>query len=275
MATSIGTPISVATNVSERSLAWLTLRLAEINSPDILQSVSTGGSTTTLADSVSITQPNDHWNGGTLWILSGGFAGTVKKLTDSALSGSTVTFAALTSAMTAGINYFLCNQATPYSMLKMSINHALRELLIEKVDKTLVGVNGTYEYALPVDVTRVTAVDLVRDDILYKSTHWSETDEGDLRFDRGFSPRDDDEIWVHYLQTHPDLEDTDEELDDQVIQEVFMVKATEKLLRLLYHRFGKDQKELPEWLADAMNSNKAARSVTRKANKVIVHTSGW
>ena len=273
--TVVGTPVTLGANVNPRSLAWLALRLAEINAPDIRQSTATGGTTTTLVDTVGLIQPNDHWLGGTLWILSGGYAGTVKKITDSALSGNSITFSALTSAISAGIDYVVLGPDVTYANLVMAINQALREITVEHVDKTLVGVNGTYEYTLPTDVTRVVGVDLYRSDTLYKSTHWSETEEGKIKFDRGYSPCDDDAIWLHYLETHGDLETDAEEVEDLLELPVLMQLATEKLMRLLYHRYGGDQKQIPEWLADAMAANKERLKVTRRSYGVLVHTSGW
>jgi hypothetical protein len=279
MTTSIGTLVEADQG---RTLNYITLRLAEINSPDFRQSVATGGSSTTLTDTVGLLQPDNHWIGGTVWILSGTYIGHVRKITDSALTGS-ISFATAGGTIVAGVDYAVCGPDAPYTMLKMAVNQALRELYVEKVDKTTVGVYGKYVYALPADITRVTAVELYRaiagEEIEYTNTHWEETNEGELKFDRGFGPQDDDEIWIHYLDTHPELRDYDDDVEDMVDEmvnmDVLISKGTEKLLRLLYHRFGGDQKQLPEWLADAIEANKNVKRITRNKTRVILHTSGW
>ena len=121
------------------------------------ESVATGGSTTTLEDSVELTQADDYWNRGTIWILrdsaEGGGApeGEYGKVTDFATADDKATFAAMTVAVASGDRYAIGKKRYPLDQLIRFVNDGLTDMgLIEVTDITSLdtAANKT-EYTLP------------------------------------------------------------------------------------------------------------------------------
>ena len=77
----------------------------ELNVGVSSEAAASGGSTTTVVDTGVLTQTDDSWIGGTLTILSGPNKGAVRTITDSTASAASVTFAALPTAIGAGVVY--------------------------------------------------------------------------------------------------------------------------------------------------------------------------
>lgn len=89
---------------------------------------ATGGSTTTLVDSAMGDYPNDYWNGGTLFILSGDNALTTLKITDFATTTGTFTFATITDAIVSGVEYVSMPPSYSRDDLVRALNSALNEI---------------------------------------------------------------------------------------------------------------------------------------------------
>lgn len=143
------------------TLASATLDLARLIT-NVIESTATGGSATTLLDT-SITEEDDHFNGGTIWVLSGNNAGKSRTITDWAKTTGTYTFATMTSSNAAGNLYAACVSDYPRSALIQSINKALRSIggiPTLYTHSTFVTVAGQEAYTLPEGVTKVVKVEI-------------------------------------------------------------------------------------------------------------------
>lgn len=132
----------------------------------IAEGTATGGSTTTLVDTVELTQDDDFWNGGTVWVTyDAGGAGAAPQgeysvVTDFAASSDTATLrSTLTAAIAAGDRYAIARTRFPLGILIQKINEALVGVKIEKVDiSTITVADGQTEYSLPSDVLELKEV---------------------------------------------------------------------------------------------------------------------
>ncbi len=122
------------------------------------EGTATGGSTTTIADSVERGEANDYWNNGTAWILydaaGAGAApqGEYSFISDFALSGGVITLrSTLTAAVASGDRYAISAQRYPLQLLIQKINESFG--VLEKIDTTTVVIAGDQLlYSLPADV---------------------------------------------------------------------------------------------------------------------------
>jgi len=130
----------------------------------VSEGVATGGSTTTIADSVERTEANDYWNLGTAWITydAGGLGaapqGEYSLVSDYALSGGVLTLrSTLTAAVAIGDRYAVAGQRYPLQLLIQKINETFG--VIEKTDLTTVVIAGDQLlYSLPSDVLELKQV---------------------------------------------------------------------------------------------------------------------
>lgn len=124
----------------------------------VSEGILTGGSTTTLIDTVARAEADDYWNGGTAWITydAGGQGaapqGEYGYISDFVQSTATLTLrSALSAAVASGDRYALGRKRYPLELLIQKINEAFG--VIEKTDVTTVAVaDQTLEYSLPSDV---------------------------------------------------------------------------------------------------------------------------
>lgn len=125
------------------------------------EGVATGGSTTTIADSVERDEENDFWNGGTAWITydAGGLGaapqGEYSYISDYALTGGVITLrSTLTAATAAGDRYAISRTRYPLSLLIQKVNEAIRNIgPIEVTDiSTITTADDKTEYTLPENI---------------------------------------------------------------------------------------------------------------------------
>jgi hypothetical protein len=124
------------------------------------EGTATGGSTTTLIDTVELTQADDFWNLGTVWVTydaaGAGAApqGEYSVVSDFTASSDTATLrSTLTAAIAAGDRYAIGRPRYPLSLLTSKINEVLRQIPIQKDDITTVTIAADQtEYSLPADV---------------------------------------------------------------------------------------------------------------------------
>jgi hypothetical protein len=124
------------------------------------EGTATGGSTTTLIDTVELTQADDFWNLGTVWVTydaaGAGAApqGEYSVVSDFTASSDTATLrSTLTAAIAAGDRYAIGRPRYPLSLLTSKINEVLRQIPIQKDDITTVTIAAEQtEYSLPADV---------------------------------------------------------------------------------------------------------------------------
>ena len=122
------------------------------------EGVATGGSTTSLVDTLMRTEPDDYWNNGTVWVLrdAGGAEaapeGEYAVITDFVQSTSTMTIQTLTAAIAGGDRYGCMMRYIPLDVIIQQINDALMLLgTIPYADKVSITIeNNKTEYALPI-----------------------------------------------------------------------------------------------------------------------------
>jgi|SRR5688572_16668772 len=146
-----------------KTLFDLTLDLARLLN-SVQEGVATGGSTTTIVDTVERVEDDDYWNGGTAWITydAGGLGaapqGEYSFISDFTASSDTVTLrSTLTAAVAANDRYAISNVRYPLHLLIQKINEAFG--VIEKTDTSTVVIAAEQtEYSLPADVLELKEV---------------------------------------------------------------------------------------------------------------------
>lgn len=123
------------------------------------EGIATGGSTTTLVDTLGRAEPDDYWNNGTVWVLrdaaGAGAApeGEYAVITDYVQSTATLTLReALTAAVAGGDRYGCMMKYIPLNVIIQQINDSLMLLgTIPYADKVSITIeNNKTEYALPI-----------------------------------------------------------------------------------------------------------------------------
>jgi hypothetical protein len=136
------------------------------------EGLATGGSTTTIVDTVERTEADDYWNGGSCWITydAGGLGaapqGQYGYVSDFVQSTGTITIrTALTAAVAASDRYAVATSRYPLELLIQKVNQALGT--IEKTDiSTITTASAQTEYSLPTDLMNLKQV-------------WVQTNSGD------------------------------------------------------------------------------------------------
>ena len=197
----------------------------------VSEGVATGGSATTIADTVERTETDDYWNGGVAWILydaAGAGAspqGKYSFVSDFANTGGVITLRdTVTDSVASGDRYAVAGLRYPLQLLIQKINETFG--VIEKVDKTTVVIaDSQTEYSLPSDVLELkevwiqTNTDDSDDNRWEKLYDWtvekSATGTANkLILSRQFTAGDD--VKLHYLTYHAKLQVATDKLDDSI-----------------------------------------------------------
>lgn len=198
----------------------------------ISEGTATNGSTTTVVDTVRLTQDDDFWNGGSLWLLydAGGLGaapqGEYRVVTDFVASTDTATLeSALSAAIGAGDKYAIARTRYPLQILIQKVNEALVGVKIEKVDTSTITIaTEQTEYSLPSDVLELKEVWISTGDdtddngwqriydfhVLKSATGTANK----IAFDRQFST--DTSIRLVYTAYHTTLISASDKLDDSI-----------------------------------------------------------
>ncbi len=223
------------------TLADISLAALRIVNPEnIATGSATAGTTTSLTDTDNLTQPQQHFDRGILWIRSGTHIGKVLMVTGH--SAAKLTFAALGSAISAGDRYAVARNLYPWQQIRNAIMDALWETHIESTDETLIGDGTTLEFTLPSgawDVKRVVIKHPTDTSGLYDSisNHWRETN-GKLKFDYGYAPDDDYKIAVTYRDQHAELTNATDEVNGEINYDWLKYKTAEYLLNWAMGKYG-------------------------------------
>lgn len=246
---------------------------------DVIEGTATGGSETTLLDSVLLAaQPNDYFNGGSLWIKSGAQAGKVFAVTDFATTTGTVTFAAVAGAIAAGVRYAIARNAYPWEQIVSAIGRALEGAYVTGMNSALTGDGESLEFTLPAgayDVLKVELEDTAVTSGMTRSVshHWKETSAGTLRFDYGYAPYDGDTIHVSYRAQHAELTDYASAISNEIDIEWLKHKAAQELLWWGVGVYGTQAEyRIEERMNKAMMGLKGRTA--RRAPEIIIHTAG-
>ena len=192
------------------TLFELTLKLAMILRNG-RTGVASGGSTTTLVDSTMTNEPDDFFNGGTIWFKSAPLAAKSAVITDFDGSTGTFTFATQTAAVVSGVSYVAAGPVYTREDLVSAINQALTTLgplpMIYE-DAAFITVAEQEEYVLPAGVYNVKKV------FIASSTEepygWGENSgwferNGSLWFDMEAPGSDDFLIRLYYEEPHDEV----------------------------------------------------------------------
>jgi len=125
----------------------LTLRLAR-KAGTVRTGTATGGAATYLTD--SNLSGLGEWAGGTLWILSGTYAGNSRAILTN--PKDKVTFDALDGAIVAGVRYAIVDKHAPLDILQGAVSAALEHFRAELTDETLVQDSEVDTYSIPAAV---------------------------------------------------------------------------------------------------------------------------
>lgn len=208
------------------TLSDITLRVArEIG--EVLSSTATAGAATSITDTARLVQPNQYWDQGTVWILSGTHLGKFAVVTGYGLNK--LTFATMTTTV-GTCRYTVARATYPLHILIQSVTNALDEIRVTEIDSTLTGDGTTLNFALPAGVADV--FDVVIEETggtTFHSSHWQEK-AGYLKFDYGYYPMDGETIHIHYQAYHDAPVDYDDEIHEDVNLEWLKWKACEHAL---------------------------------------------
>lgn len=159
------------------TLAEMCLDLAR-NLGDVVDGVATAGSANSVLDAVHLDQTTGYWDGGTVWILSGTYAGEIAVVRN--FSGNKLTFDALAGSV--GLATFAVARGLfPWRVMKNAINTALASTRVVKVDESITGTVAT-TYTLPAGVREVVGVEMDADGVISRNTHWQVV-EDEIIFD--------------------------------------------------------------------------------------------
>lgn len=202
-----------------------TLDLARILGNVIESVTSAAGTTTTLIDTALPRNPppDDAFNYGTLWFISGDLAGKTAVVTDWANSTKTFTFATQSSAPGASKRYAYCDRDWPRDLLRQAVNMALQTIggvTTQYTDATFITVQNQMAYTLPTGVYNVKRVEVATSLTApydYAIHHnWTETPT-QIIFHEGFQiVREGYLIRLTYEALPGELDDDADTIDDRI-----------------------------------------------------------
>lgn len=245
---------------------------------DVVEGTATGGSTTTLADTVLLANyPDDYFNNGRLWIKSGTHTGEIYTVSDFTTSTGVVTFAAVVGAIAAGVRYSIARNTYPWDQIVSAIQRALDSTWVTGIDSTLEGDGETLEFTLPTGVYDVKRVELqdtaISNSERNNSTHWRETSTGKLRFDYGYAPRDGYTIHVYYRDQHAELTDYSVVISNEINVEWLKWAAAQELLWWGVTMYGQQvEYRIEERMNKVITMLKG--KTPRREPDIIIHTAG-
>jgi hypothetical protein len=257
----------------------ISLAIARLVASDrMTNGAATAGTTTSLTDTVNLTQPNAYYDKGILWMRSGNHVGKVLAVT-SHISNK-LSFATPGTAIVAGELYSVVQNVYPYEQIKAAIMDALWETHIESTDTTLEGDGETLEFTIPSGVWDIKKVFFTDpDDTTRKpiSTHWKEVYVGStrkLKFDYGYAPIDGYTINLVYRDQHADLTTYSSEINSDIDTMWLQYKAAENLLMWAVGKYGNQAEYRIEERLNRVLEKLKRLSPRRGGPNVIIHTAG-
>lgn len=169
------------------------------------------GSTTTLVDSRMTIEPDNFFNGGTIWFKSGALDGKTAVITDFDSSSGTFTFPTQTAIVASGISYSVASPMYSREDLVSAINQALTTLgPLPTIydDVAFITVADQEEYTLPTGVCNIKkvliATSLVAPYNYSENNGWFENN-GSLFFDMDIPSTADFLIRLYYEAPHAEV----------------------------------------------------------------------
>ena len=243
----------------------LTLMLARLIT-DVTDGVATGGSDTTLIDTLFpvAAPPDDHYNNGTIWMRSCANEGKTAVITDWAQGTYTFSFATLGMLNAAGDLYSAATSDYPRHQLRQFINRALSD--IGRVpatyeDATFVTVANQEEYTLPSGVSDIYQVWIANGTTTpydYVPHYGWTVRDGKLRFDTNSAPAVDSyRIRLIYPSTPSWLTTDAGTISDFLNPERVVWKAAVHALRWRMMRTRQDEPYIVDMLNEALKTEVA------------------
>lgn len=130
------------------------------NLADVREGTATGGSTTTLIDTLLVGEPDDHFNNGLIFLDLA--TPVIKQISDYAGTTSTFTWVGATSpAVAAAVKYCALTSEFNIESLKNAVNQAMRNEIgkVMMIDETTTVVAEQIEYDLPTGVTDIRRIE--------------------------------------------------------------------------------------------------------------------
>jgi len=260
----------------------------------VSEGIATGGSTTTILDSVERLEADDYWNGGSAWILyDAGGLGTAPQgeygyISDYALSGGTVTLrTALSAVVAANDRYAIAGVRYPLQLLIQKINETFG--VIEKTDiTTITTANEQTEYSLPSDVLDLKEVYIQSNSDDSDDNGWEKIYDWDVQksatgtanklvlmrqFTTGYA------VKLVYLTYHAKLQAATDKLDDSIHINKVVYNAAVGCLLWRKAKVGESDLTVNDLLNYYQNlaaqmNNEHAMSLPKKSAKTI-HPIFW
>jgi len=255
------------------TLADISLKVAQ-QVTDVLDGAATAGAATSLTDTVNLTQNNQYWDRGTIWIQSGTHAGKVLIVTGHA--GNKLSFATIGTAIAVGNLFSVIRFSYPWRQIVSAIRQALETTHVTGEDASLIGDNETLNFILPVGVYDIKRVELERPEVPgYQppSHHWREIN-GELKFDFGYAPVADDIIHIFYRDQHPALTVYSTVISDEINLEWLKYKAAANLLMWGAGQYGKNPEYLIEERMNIALNNLKGKMARRDGPDIELKTGG-
>lgn len=234
--------------------------------------VATAGTTTSITDSAMQFQAG-LFNGGTLWITSGTYAGIMRKIIS--YSNGVITWGtALAGAPPAGVTFMVADAKFPIHLLRACVNAILADYPLEKQDTTLtVDIDNNGEYALPAGVSNILTVELATEDSSpYKyipNYTWRELNGVLNIYDQVYDYQDGYKIRLTYHGKHGEVDDGTA-LNGAVDCEYLRYAAEAWIWRNYIQKLKKDDPLATDLMNEVKFLEAMRKSVTMKPNRVSV-----
>ncbi len=209
--------------------------------------IATGGSTTTLIDTVGLRlTENDYYNEGTLFMLgTTDDAAPLKeygRIKDFNNPSQTITlFEALTAVVTAADRYGVANRRFPLFLITEKINNALyMDGYIPGEDESITTVAQQREYTLPVQVSRDLRQVLVSTNDDSDSNNWVPVLNYTVQSTAvgtgntlvlGYDLEPGRTLWLRYAKQHAELTGATSELDEVIHPDRIVYGVCHEMLR--------------------------------------------
>lgn len=263
------------------------------------EAFATGGSDSTIIDTVFRTEADDYWNGGAAWIIydaggaGAGPQGFYGNITDFVNSTNTITFSQIVpsgqgiTSVAVGDRYAVAHKVFPIHDLIMNVNRAIRDVgPIPVTNSTAIDtVAAQTEYTLPIEAspdlkevyiqTKLSDAD---DNKWVQAYNWevqpTATGTADtLVFDQQpIYPRD---VLLKYLSPHAKLVDYDDNLSESIRWERVIYKAALHTLNHWRIKTQSDDKWMLETIRDYERRSAEAElkypiKIPQKTGKIMI-----
>lgn len=253
------------------TLADVMLDVAEILG-GVRVGTATGGTTVTLVDT-NRNEPAEYWLDGTLFLLSGTYAGVASRI--SAYSENTITVpTTVGGAIVAGVLYAVAPPKYSFDQMQIAIQRALDEMGESVLtDATLVVLASTNSYTLPTGVSNLMRVEVATSSDTpygYQPSYYWEENGGSLYFEPNKAPSTAGmKIRLWYRGAHAAVTLYSTVISPNVNQEWLKWMAAVNVYRDTISQTGKDDPVIIELLNQSMAKERELRDRRRSINNYI------